>query len=151
MVSKGPIFDREMALVLMTLSRPFDEDDDTLWRPTINDPLDKADSPVRHRQECVSNWRRLTARLCWVLVVGALLILSAGCAPAIDENVRLAGIGTARAAPERNLIPHFSGAVFVAADGEALPLRKWLPPSDRDGGEVRAVILALHGFNDYGN
>jgi alpha-beta hydrolase superfamily lysophospholipase len=85
------------------------------------------------------------------LVVGALFILSAGCAPAIDENVRLAGIGTARAAPERNLIPHFSGAVFVAADGEALPLRKWLPPSDRDGGEVRAVILALHGFNDYGN
>jgi hypothetical protein len=50
MVSKGPIFDREMALVLTTLSRPFDEDDDTLWRPTINDPLDKADSPVRHRQ-----------------------------------------------------------------------------------------------------
>ena len=30
-------------------------------------------------------------------------------------------------------------------------MRKWLPPRDRGGGEARAVILALHGFNDYSN
>ncbi|MBM3570671.1 MAG: alpha/beta hydrolase, partial [Alphaproteobacteria bacterium] len=31
-----------------------------------------------------------------------------------------------------------------AADGTALPMRAWLP-----AGEPRAVVLALHGFNDY--
>jgi alpha-beta hydrolase superfamily lysophospholipase len=31
-------------------------------------------------------------------------------------------------------------------DGATLPLRRWLPE-----GEPRAVILALHGFNDYAN
>ena len=32
-----------------------------------------------------------------------------------------------------------------------LPLRKWLPPGGSGGGQVKAVILALHGFNDYSN
>jgi len=32
----------------------------------------------------------------------------------------------------------------IAADGAALPLSVWLPQ-----GEPRAVVLALHGFNDY--
>ena len=36
--------------------------------------------------------------------------------------------------------------MFVAADGARLPLRHWLPD-----GEPNAVILALHGFNDYSN
>lgn len=35
-------------------------------------------------------------------------------------------------------------AHFVAADGVELPLRSWLPK-----GKPQAVILALHGFNDY--
>ncbi len=34
--------------------------------------------------------------------------------------------------------------VFVASDGALLPYRKWLP-----GGKTKAVIIALHGFNDY--
>jgi alpha-beta hydrolase superfamily lysophospholipase len=34
----------------------------------------------------------------------------------------------------------------LTADGYRLPLRRWLPD-----GEVKAVVLALHGFNDYGN
>jgi alpha-beta hydrolase superfamily lysophospholipase len=40
--------------------------------------------------------------------------------------------------------PRFADRTFVTTDGERLPLRKWLPQ-----GPVRAVILALHGFNDY--
>jgi acylglycerol lipase len=40
----------------------------------------------------------------------------------------------------------FSGDRFIAADGTALPLRSWLPEQG-----AAAVILALHGFNDYSN
>lgn len=36
---------------------------------------------------------------------------------------------------------------FITADGSLLPLRSWLP---RDT-PVKAVIIALHGFNDYSN
>lgn len=35
---------------------------------------------------------------------------------------------------------------FIAADGAALPMRRWRP-----AGKPKAVILALHGFNDYSN
>ena len=92
----------------------------------------------------MSTRRRIISGLFWGLVLA--LLLSAGCAPTIDEDTRLAGIGTARAAPEPHPMPRFTGTSFVAADGQVLPLRKWLP----DGG-VKAVILALHGFNDYSN
>jgi len=34
----------------------------------------------------------------------------------------------------------------LTADGYRLPLHRWLPP-----GEIKAVVLGLHGFNDYGN
>jgi acylglycerol lipase len=81
--------------------------------------------------------------LAWAL---AALLLSAGCVPTIDEDARLTGIGTARAAPIPKPVPRFAGAQFIAADGQVLPLRTWLP-----NGEVKAVILALHGFNDYSN
>jgi alpha-beta hydrolase superfamily lysophospholipase len=40
--------------------------------------------------------------------------------------------------------PALAGDTFVTADGFELPLRAWLPEE-----EPRAVILALHGFNDY--
>ena len=40
--------------------------------------------------------------------------------------------------------PRLADDRAIAADGMALPLRAWLPE-----GEPRAVILALHGFNDY--
>ena len=93
----------------------------------------------------MSGWPAAASRLgCIWLAAGLLLVV--GCAPRIDEEARLAGIGTVRAAPERRPLPRFSGAAFVTADGRVLPLRKWLPR-----GPVRAVILALHGFNDYSN
>jgi acylglycerol lipase len=87
----------------------------------------------------------MASGLFWALVIAALLP-AAGCAPTIDEDARLAGIGTARAAPQPNPIPRFTRTSFVAADGQVLPLRKWLP-----NGAVKAVILALHGFDDYSN
>jgi acylglycerol lipase len=83
--------------------------------------------------------------------VAATLLLSAGCAPTIDEDARLAGIGTARAARAPNPIPRFTAESLVAADGQVLPLRRWLPPGGNGAGQVKAVILALHGFNDYSN
>jgi acylglycerol lipase len=83
--------------------------------------------------------------------VAATLLLSAGCAPTIDEDARLAGIGTVRAARAPNPIPRFTAESFVAADGQVLPLRRWLPPGGNGAGQVKAVILALHGFNDYNN
>jgi alpha-beta hydrolase superfamily lysophospholipase len=91
----------------------------------------------------VSGWRRVAfhSGCAWVLIA---LFLSTACAPTTDEDVRLAGIGTPRAAAEPKPTPHFSDTGFVTADGRLLPLRKWLPK-----GEVEAVILALHGFNDY--
>jgi acylglycerol lipase len=43
--------------------------------------------------------------------------------------------------------PQLHKAHFVAADGAVLPVRAWLP----EHGDPSAVIVALHGFNDYGN
>jgi alpha-beta hydrolase superfamily lysophospholipase len=42
--------------------------------------------------------------------------------------------------------PSLAGDALVMADGARLPLYRWLPP---DGRPPRAVILALHGFNEY--
>ena len=35
---------------------------------------------------------------------------------------------------------------YITEDGASLPLRRWLPKT-----EPEAIIIALHGFNDYGN
>jgi alpha-beta hydrolase superfamily lysophospholipase len=78
----------------------------------------------------------------------AVLVLAVGCAgvplpahpPGPETQVASlapAAVGTA---------PRLGRAAFIAADGAELPLRAWLPE-----GEPRAVILALHGFNDYSN
>ena len=40
--------------------------------------------------------------------------------------------------------PAFTVGHLQMADGAVLPLRSWAPP-----GKPRAVVLALHGFNDY--
>jgi len=55
-----------------------------------------------------------------------------GCTPAIKAPVR-----TAR--------PVLAHSHFVAADGAVLPVRAWCPAS----GPVKAIVVALHGFNDY--
>ena len=61
--------------------------------------------------------------MAWVL--GACASLTAPAGPAVQP-------------------PQIAGATFTTADGLALPLRSWLPD-----GSPRAVVIALHGFNDY--
>ncbi len=50
--------------------------------------------------------------------------------------------------PPNSETPHFTVASFVADDGAYLPMRSWLPAPPL---KTKAVILALHGFNDYSN
>jgi alpha-beta hydrolase superfamily lysophospholipase len=68
------------------------------------------------------------------IVVVLLVGLASGCAPVIHS----AGpdVGAAR----------LEADAVVAADGAPLPLHGWEPA----GSSPAAVILALHGFNDYG-
>ena len=64
----------------------------------------------------------------------ALALLASACAP------RLQTVGPPVAAPA------LDGAALIATDGARLPLRRWLPD-----GAPEAVVVALHGFNDYSN
>lgn len=65
-----------------------------------------------------------------------LVCVVAACAPVVAPAG--APITTARAEAE----------TFVAPDGATLPMRRWVPP---DGSKPKAILLALHGFNDYSN
>ncbi len=64
----------------------------------------------------------------------ALLAALAACAPRID------------AAGPAVVAPALAGDHVLAADGSRLALRVW--PAE---GEAKAVIVAVHGFNDYSN
>jgi acylglycerol lipase len=77
------------------------------------------------------------------LLAGLGILLLAGCAAPerADYTARLAQQATPGAAT-----PQLTDDAFVAADGARLPLRAWLPK-----GETKAIVLALHGFNDYAN
>jgi acylglycerol lipase len=80
---------------------------------------------------------RVIAALC-------LAVLIAGCA---SSSMPLPRLARDPGAPGANFVTPALGATeLVAADGTRLPLASWLPE-----GEPRAVVLALHGFNDYSN
>jgi len=66
------------------------------------------------------------------LPAAALLLLAGGCAPEIQVS------GTA------SLTPELQRDYIQTADGIRLPLRAWLPAK-----KPKAVILGLHGMNDY--
>jgi acylglycerol lipase len=72
--------------------------------------------------------------------------LLAGCASAPDPNDVFPRTKLAVAEPISLPSPRLADERMVAADGTLLPLRHWLPP-----GRPQAVVLALHGFNDYSN
>ena len=46
-----------------------------------------------------------------------------------------------------SMTPHLTDSGFVAADGVELPMRHWQPKDEKPW----AVIVALHGMNDYSN
>jgi acylglycerol lipase len=78
-------------------------------------------------------------------LLGMLLAWSfAACAgPAPGRFTALPKTGNATPRPEAEPSSFADGAL-IADDGAVLPLRSWLPT-----GPVKAVILALHGVNDY--
>jgi acylglycerol lipase len=44
-------------------------------------------------------------------------------------------------------MPSLNSDHFIAHDGLAIPLRKWMPEDQK----AAAVLIAIHGFNDYSN
>jgi acylglycerol lipase len=82
----------------------------------------------------------------WRAAFSVPLLLLASCAPAVDTEIGFAAAAPPNPAAAASAPARFTDREFIADDGTRLPLRKWLP---RD--EVKAVILALHGFGDYSN
>lgn len=64
-------------------------------------------------------------------------VLLAACAPTV-QRAGAPGLGFTG--------PRFEGEVFVSFDGARLGLTRWAPD-----GPPRAVVVALHGMNDYAN
>lgn len=79
------------------------------------------------RRRKVSLLKRCLGLFLLVLLIGA-------CAPMVMEP-----------GPEVRA-PEISGNALIMPDGAELPLHVWKPET----GEIRAVLIALHGFNDYG-
>ncbi len=75
------------------------------------------------------------------LAVAVASLSSCADAPRRDPSPSAPAAQTEAVVAER---PAFIGDSFLTTDGLRLPLRRWLPP-----GRPKAVILALHGFNDY--
>jgi len=67
-----------------------------------------------------------------------LLVCLSGCAPQFSVP------GAISLAQQDRLSPTIGAESFTSFDGVKLPLRHWLPTQKPD-----AIVLALHGFNDY--
>ena len=83
----------------------------------------------------------------WLACAAALLLLAlaAACTPRLappGPGLTVLSLDEAEA-----LEPRLSESRFITDDGLVLPVRAWLPAGP--GGGPTAVILALHGFNDY--
>jgi alpha-beta hydrolase superfamily lysophospholipase len=85
---------------------------------------------------------RFPAARAAALLAGGAMMLLAGCATALPtRKVPLPPATAAQHAADRRLVP--ADLFFTLSDGAVLPARLW-----RAEGQERAVILALHGFND---
>ncbi|WP_333876175.1 alpha/beta hydrolase [Methylobacter sp.] len=71
-------------------------------------------------------------KLRYTLTALLLLITQSGCMPMTYPP------------GEKNNTAQLGETTFLTEDGASLPLRHWLPKT-----EAHAVIIALHGFNDY--
>ncbi|NKB20531.1 MAG: alpha/beta fold hydrolase [Alphaproteobacteria bacterium] len=72
------------------------------------------------------------------LVVLSLLLLCVGCTTPVLKPMGPATVS-----------PTISNKILTAADGAQLPLRIWQAETPQE--KPRAVMIALHGFNDYAN
>src|SRR5919199_2038019 len=79
------------------------------------------------------------------ILVSSILLLAA-CAAAPQDPPALATQVATLGGAVATGSPRLEAQRFVTADGAVLPLRRWLPE-----GAPKAVVLALHGFNDYSN
>ena len=77
----------------------------------------------------------LTGQGLLAALLAALLFAAAACAPIV------------RPPGEPINRPLLAGDFFHTADGLVLPVKSWRPEKD----PPRAVLIALHGFNDYSN
>jgi alpha-beta hydrolase superfamily lysophospholipase len=68
------------------------------------------------------------------LVAVTLLVLSA-CSPLVNNP------------GHKVFVPKIEKDFFIAGDGSKLPVRTWMPKDSH----IKAVVVALHGFNDYSN
>jgi len=94
----------------------------------------------RTAASCLHRWATSAA-------VGVLLAATlGGCAPELADDAPGVQFATTQPVSAHATQPIFTDAAFTTTDSQALPLRKWLPQ-----GEPKALILALHGFNDYSN
>jgi acylglycerol lipase len=106
-----------------------------------NDPA-MNHTPLTDSRPKSSLWR-LARHL---VLLAPLLLLPASCSPAAQADRQPVAASPGDESGGEPVAPRFTEHDFIASDGARLPLRKWLPR-----GPVKAVILALHGFNDYGN
>lgn len=84
-------------------------------------------------------------RACRGLVCAGLAAIAA-CAPLPSGDPPGAQFAAIQPVPVRLPHPALTATALTTTDDQLLPLRSWLPQ-----GRIRAVILALHGFNDYSN
>jgi len=85
---------------------------------------------------------RRARQLTRFLAVASLFCLGACAVPGREDYASL----VAEHAASAPAAPVLADDKMIMADGAALPLRIWLPK-----GEIKAVVLAVHGFNDYSN
>src|SRR6185312_7174511 len=105
----------------------------------------------RHRRDqprgsilAVAAEPRQTAVMRRFLWLGLALLLAACAGQGVGHLAAPATLGNAVPPAAPPFQPVLTHQVLVASDGAHLPLRFWLPED-----KPRAVILALHGFNDY--
>jgi len=82
--------------------------------------------------------RTFTGLLVAVLLGGCVAV------PVVDRRAPSSAMATDSRAARAE--PRLAADRLITADGASLPLRQWLPM-----GHPTAVVLALHGFNDYSN